>query len=88
MQSSSGTFVYKINQNNEIEVAPVSIGMVTTDKMWIINEGLSAGDVVAINNIMKLRPQMKVNPVVVEQPKKQPEPKPEEGENNETPAEE
>lgn len=88
MQSSSGTFVYKINQNNEIEVAPVSIGMVTPDKMWIINEGLSAGDVVAINNIMKLRPQMKVNPVVVEQPKKQPEPKPEEGENNETPAEE
>lgn len=88
MQSSGGTFVYKINQNNEIEVAPVSIGMVTPDKMWIINEGLSVGDVVAINNIMKLRPQMKVNPVVVEQPKKQPEQKSAEGENNETPAEE
>jgi len=70
MQSSNGTFVYKINQNNEIEVAPVSLGLITSDKMWVVNSGLKNGDVVAINNIMKLRPQMKVNPIVVEQPQK------------------
>ena len=64
MQSSSGSFVYRVNDNGLVELVSVIPGLTTKDGGWIIDEGLKEGDMIVSGSIMKLRPGMKVNPKI------------------------
>ena len=59
-----------INAKNEAELRPVTVGLWQDDN-WIIDEGLAAGDVVAVDGTMRL-----ANGVVVKTAPYTPEPKP------------
>ena len=63
MQEATGSYVYRVNANNEIETVKVKTGLTTQDGKWIIDEGLNAGDKIVANSLLKLRPGMKVNPI-------------------------
>ena len=65
MQESTGAYVYRVNDKNEVETVKVKTGVTTNDGKWVIDEGLNAGDRVIANGLLKLRPGMKVNPVIV-----------------------
>ncbi|MDR4518377.1 MAG: efflux RND transporter periplasmic adaptor subunit [Nitrosomonas sp.] len=61
MTSDLGRHVYVVNENNEIVMRPVTVGE-WIGKDWIILDGLQAGDIVAVNNLIRLSPGMTVNP--------------------------
>ncbi|MCB1984538.1 MAG: efflux RND transporter periplasmic adaptor subunit [Burkholderiales bacterium] len=61
MTSDLGRYVYVVNENNEIVARPVVVGE-WVDKDWIILDGLQTGDRVAVNNLIRLSPDMVVNP--------------------------
>ena len=63
MQGSKGSYVYKVNDNNQVEMVNVTTGIATPDGGWIIDNGLNVGDKVVVNNLMKIRSGMTVNPV-------------------------
>ena len=63
MQEATGSYVYRVNANNEIETVKVKTGLTTQDGKWIIDEGLNAGDKIVANSLLKLRQGMKVNPI-------------------------
>lgn len=65
MQGSKGSYVYKVNDKNQIEMANVVTGIATPDGDWIIDSGLNEGDKVVIDNLLKVRTGMTVNPVAV-----------------------
>lgn len=69
-QGAKGHFVWVINAKSEAELRPVTVGMWQADD-WIINEGLAAGDVIAVDGTMRL-----ANGVVVKTAPYVPEPKP------------
>lgn len=56
MQSPNGSIVYRINSQGIVEAVPVEVGLTTPEGDWIIDKGLSSGDVVIVNGIMKVRP--------------------------------
>ena len=64
MQEAGGSYVYRVNAQNEVELATVKTGLTTQDGKWIIDEGLNAGDKIITNSLLKLRQGVKVNPVV------------------------
>lgn len=64
MQEAGGSYVYRVNDKNEVELATVKTGLTTQDGKWIIDEGLNVGDKVITNSLLKLRQGVKVNPVV------------------------
>ena len=55
MQGANGAFVYRVSDRGTIETVNVKTGFTTKDQRWIIDEGLHAGDVVVISDLMKLR---------------------------------
>lgn len=59
--SDLGKFVYVVNQNSQATPRPVVVGD-WAGADWIILEGLSAGDRVIVDNIIKLRPGVPVQP--------------------------
>jgi membrane fusion protein (multidrug efflux system) len=62
-----GKFVYVVGANNEATIRPVTVGdWLDTD--WIILDGLSAGEQVIIDNIIKLRPGVPVAPRTAGEP--------------------
>lgn len=63
MQGSKGSYVYKVNDKNQVEMVNVTTGIATPDGGWIIDNGLNVGDKVVVNNLMKIRSGMTVNPV-------------------------
>lgn len=65
MQGSNGAYVYRVNNQNMVETVSVQAGLTTEDGGWIIDEGLKPGDKVIINGLLKVRPGMKVEPVIV-----------------------
>ena len=67
MQEAGGSYVYRVNDKNEVENVSVKTGLTTQDGKWIIDEGLNVGDKVITNSLLKLRQGMKVNPVVANQ---------------------
>ena len=67
MQEANGSYVYRVNSQNEVEIASVKTGLTTPDGKWIIDEGLNAGDKVIANGLLKLRQGVKVNPVAINQ---------------------
>lgn len=61
MTSDEGKFVYVADEKNMVAPRPVKVGdWLGTD--WIVLDGLKAGDKVIIDNIIKLRPGMPVQP--------------------------
>lgn len=60
-QAPQGTYVYTIDAENKAEMRMVTPGPWTGDD-WIIEEGLSAGDHVIVDGIIKVRPGSVVNP--------------------------
>lgn len=61
MTGDLGKFVYVVNDKNAATVTPVQVGR-WIGKNWIILEGLSAGDRVIIDHLIKLRPNTPVKP--------------------------
>lgn len=55
----NGGSVYVIDADGNAEVRPVTLGAMVDGK-WLIEDGLSPGDVVITNNLQKLRPGMPV----------------------------
>lgn len=68
MQGANGTYVYRVNNKNVVEIANVQTGLSTKDGGWIIDEGLNPGDKVIVSGVMKIRPGMSVSPSVVNEP--------------------
>lgn len=60
MQSSKGSYVYRVNKEGKVEMVMVEVGLTTTEGEWIIDKGLNPGDGVIISGLMKLRPGMPV----------------------------
>lgn len=61
LSSDLGKYVYVVNDNNEAEMRMVETGD-WVGKDWVILGGLQAGDQVVVDNIIKLRPGMTVQP--------------------------
>ena len=61
--SDQGRFVYVVNAQNQAMVRPVVVGD-WVGKDWVVLEGLSAGDKVIVDNIIKLRPGAPVAPSI------------------------
>ena len=59
--NDQGKFVFVINDKNEAVITPVVTGN-WVGKDWVILSGLNAGDKVAVDNIIKLRPGAAVMP--------------------------
>lgn len=59
--NDQGKFVFVINEKNEAVITPVVTGD-WVGKDWVILSGLKAGDKVAVDNIIKLRPGAVVMP--------------------------
>ncbi len=65
MQGANGAFVYRVNENNMVELVNVNTGLTTPDGKWIIDQGLQPNDKVICSGLLKLRPGMVVNPKVI-----------------------
>lgn len=52
--------VYIVNEQNIVELKPVSVGRSVGDR-WVINSGLTAGDKVIVEGFQKIRPGAPVN---------------------------
>jgi membrane fusion protein, multidrug efflux system len=63
LASDLGKHVYIVNEHNEAVIRPVSVGE-WTGKDWIILNGLQAGDYIIVDNLIKLRPGMLVEPEI------------------------
>lgn len=61
VSNDQGKFVYVVNEKNEAVITPIVAGN-WVGKDWVILSGLKAGDKVAVDNIIKLRPGMQVMP--------------------------
>ncbi|HZV97788.1 MAG TPA: efflux RND transporter periplasmic adaptor subunit, partial [Methylophilaceae bacterium] len=61
LSSDQGKFVYVINEQNQATIRPVVTGE-WAGKDWVILDGLKAGEKVAIDNLLKLRPGAPVKP--------------------------
>lgn len=70
-QGANGSFVYRVNEQNVVEIVNVQTGLSTPDGGWIIDTGLNPGDKVVVSGVMKVRPGMLVDPIVSVQKKQQ-----------------
>lgn len=57
--SASGYYVWTIDKEGKAQVQSVKVSE-QVDKDWIIEEGLSSGDIIIISNTQKLKPGIKV----------------------------
>lgn len=61
VSNDQGKFVFVVNDKNEAVITPIVAGN-WVGKNWVILSGLKAGDRVAVDNIIKLRPGMALMP--------------------------
>jgi len=61
VNNDQGKFVFVVNDKNEAVITPIVAGN-WVGRDWVILSGLKAGDKVAVDNIIKLRPGMVVMP--------------------------
>ncbi|WP_340112377.1 efflux RND transporter periplasmic adaptor subunit [Maribellus mangrovi] len=57
--------VFVVNTDNKVETRPITVDTTIGD-LWLIDEGLSAGDKVVLEGIQKVRNGMTVSPVLVD----------------------
>lgn len=62
MQGPQGNFVWVVDAESKAQFRPVSVGPLTGD-MWLIAEGLKAGEKVVVDGGLKLAPGVPVKPV-------------------------
>ncbi len=67
MQGPQGAFVYKLDQKNAAQVAPVRTGLSVSGN-WIVESGLRPGDTVITKGLIKVMPGAVVNPEKPGQP--------------------
>jgi len=60
-ESPQGSFVYVIGEGNKAELRIIKPGSWSGSE-WIIEEGLSAGEKVIVDGIVKVQPGVEVNP--------------------------
>jgi len=62
MQGPQGNFVWVVDAESKAQFRPVTVGPLSGD-MWLIAEGLQAGDRVVVDGGLKLAPGVPVRPV-------------------------
>ncbi len=62
LQSPQGTFVYTVDAQNTVQFTPVTTGLAVGTE-WLVTSGLSAGQRVLSNGLLKVAPGMPVAPV-------------------------
>ena len=62
MQSGSGSYIYRINNDGKIETVQIRTGLTAPNGSWIVDDGLNADDVIVTEGLMKLRVGMSVEP--------------------------
>jgi membrane fusion protein (multidrug efflux system) len=73
LQNEKGYTVFALDAEGKASIRPVQTGeWVGTD--WTILGGLSAGDRVVVDNLLKLQPGMKVTPAALPTPSPAPAP--------------
>ncbi len=65
MTSDLGRYVYVIDEHNTVTVRSVTVGE-WVGKDWVILDGLQAGDRVAVDNLIRLSPEMPVDPQLLD----------------------
>lgn len=63
--ADGSTIVFKVGKDNVINPAPVKVSAVVGDK-WLVDSGISAGDVVMVEGLMKIQAGATVKPVPFE----------------------
>lgn len=63
MQGANGTFVYVV-KDGILEENEIKISLTADNGRWIVDSGLEDGDLVVVDNLLKLRPGMAVEPIV------------------------
>ena len=59
LQTPTGSTVYTVGQDGTVNISPVTLGQWYKDK-YIIEKGLKAGERVVLDQLLKIRPGMKV----------------------------
>ncbi len=60
MQSPTGARVYVVNEDQQVEARPVTLGPWSEDGLWIVESGLRPGEQVIVNRLLQVRPGMTV----------------------------
>ena len=66
MSDQDRKLVFVVNDKNEVEPRPVTLGRIEDDKLQIVTAGLKAGDRIIVGGLMRVRPGAKVEPKPVE----------------------
>ena len=61
-EDQQGRFALVVNQADEVEVRRITVGD-QIDGVWVVEDGLAAGERVIVQGLQKVRPAMTVNPV-------------------------
>jgi len=67
--------VYVVDEDGTIRSQPVKLGFAVKD-LVVVKEGLSAGDMAIVDGISRIKPGMKIKPIVVPMSKQEGEPAP------------
>ncbi len=67
MQAPTGKFVWLIGADGKVELRPVTVGS-TVGKDWVVEQGLTGGEQVILDNLLKLRPGIAVRVVEADAP--------------------
>ena len=63
LQAPEGHFVYTLNKANEVAIKKVTMGE-WFDNKWVVLQGLEKDDKVIIDNLLKIKPGIKVQPTI------------------------
>lgn len=64
MQGAKGAYVYVVEKDGTLNEKEVQISLTADNGRWIVDSGLADGDMVVVDNLLKLRAGMSVEPVV------------------------
>lgn len=67
-EDQAGRFVLVVNDQSQVEVRRVTVGE-RTGTEWVIEDGLTEGELVIYEGVQKVRPGVTVDPVSVEPPR-------------------
>lgn len=58
-----GKYLYTVNDSSVVVYTPIKVGPVVMDSMRVVDEGINPGTRYVSRALLKVRPQMKINPV-------------------------
>jgi len=67
-QGAQGPFVYVVGQDSKAEARPLKLGR-EVDEGWVVENGLSAGDTLIVDGLMRIRPGAPVAAVPAASPR-------------------